>query len=200
MGWIDIFDPNFRYPDPPKSFGSLKVVFSGTPRGGTTFISDLLRTLGVPHVGHEVVFRSQGAVVAENLRVDVSGFAWPYLPVLDVRHYFLVRHPVKAINSIVDYFPYLFEQEGSWRKAEVFWYRAFVRAEPSEVLRVEDTPSWLPDIGWTVFGEQWDADLVADRAAQVKKNECRLSRRSRVTWGELSVRVQDMAKRFGYSA
>jgi len=202
MAGRDFFDPNFQFSPASSGERSLKFVFSGTPRGGTFFLSRLLRTLGIVAVGHEAVFTAVGMKLDNSsnyFQVDVSGFVWPYLPLSGVKVYRIVRHPVNAINSMVDYFPTFFENwETTWRKAEVYWYRAFETADPKEVLRMEDYLTWFPDVGWALNGERWDPDQLASKAFGLNKNECKNPRKSRVTWGMLSVRTQDMAKRFGY--
>lgn len=197
MNWIDIFDPNFQYPPLRKHLGRLRVLFSGTPRGGTKFLADLLRRLNVPCVGHEVVFQSQGPNDgAWNLETEVSGFAWPYGNIPGVQIYHVTRHPVQTINSMVDYFPYLFKERESWKKAELFWYRTFRFTEYA--LKIEEFPMWLPDVLWQAYGLQTGADEVRKAAEGVKSNTCKLPRKSNVTWEDLSVRTQDLARSLGY--
>jgi hypothetical protein len=200
---VNFFDPTIVPPSPPQGFpGALKVVFSGTPRGGTFFLWSLLRNLGVVGVSHEAVFwppwigtgvRWIGTVV------DVTGFAWPYLPCEGVETVRLTRHPVPTIESMVSYFPAFFPDREKWRWAEQYWLRAHSGWDPRVARQVEIYDQWLPEIALRVWDDSWTSEKIRKVAESTNTNALRPDiNRFRITWNQLSVETRNLAELLGY--
>jgi len=99
-------------------------LFVGTCRGGTAYVTEVLKSLGL-RAGHEDVFTRRGVVNWDEYDADVSWLAVPYLErdwgIEIIR---VVRNPMDVINSILrlrmheeaGFWNYVDSVTGNWRK------------------------------------------------------------------------------------
>jgi hypothetical protein len=156
-----------------RAMGNMRFVVGGTPRGGTTFLSNVLKKLGL-RAGHETIFtfRHINWKLARSARCecDVSGGVPFHLPVIQqykVPVVHLVRHPIPAINSMIRYFG----SSQSWGYSVSRWYdshNALLHAQPDSRIYLEAPLAGLEhlsrrlDLNWS-RSSILDAIDTADR-------------------------------------
>lgn len=155
-------------------------LFVGTCRGGTAYVCEVLKSLGL-NAGHERVFNRRGEKwirkVWERYDADVSWLAVPYLDLAEgleiVR---VVRHPMDTINSILrlnlpaqagfwNYVDSVTEHWSMWESPEdrvaqfyLDWHE-MISEKAWWSVNVEDGPE---PIAYAVG--KWSDDLFDDRA------------------------------------
>lgn len=161
----------------------------------------LLRKLGVQGVSHEAVLWTSWGPETRWIGtiVDVTGFAWPYLPCAGVETIRLTRHPVPTIESMVSYFPTFFPDQGKWQLAEQYWLRAQSGWDPRYAMPIETYDQWLPDAASRLWGATWTGETIKQASAAVKTNALRSDiHRFRLSWNQLSVETRNRAEQLGY--
>lgn len=154
----------------------LKYVVTGAGRSGTGYMSKLLTSVGIP-CGHEQVFGLDG-MRDTPYQAGSSWLAMPWLADLaaDVRVIHLVRHPVKAISSLLTvralqtepyaafirrHVPRLVEWKTDADRATYYWlkWNQAVEAHADYRHRVEDKPDDL----WRFLGISPQGPLFDDK-------------------------------------
>lgn len=141
------------------------IVIAGTGRSGTTFLTAALNRLGVT-AGHEEFFTI--GTPRQDLDVDVSWIAVPYLRTWTGRVFHQVRHPLDVISSFVK----------KWDRADAFWptkAAGLLRPEDPQVV-FDAMAAWTDYVlqiearsEWTWRLEDLDAALLAQVAAETTR-------------------------------
>jgi hypothetical protein len=180
-----------------KNLEALRFVVGGTPRGGTVYMSNILKALGLD-AGHEDVFPVAGPITSVTKEVDVSGGVHHHLdeiaeygvPVVQ-----LLRHPVSTINSML--IRWRGHRRWDQERSITYWteaHRALASVAHVQIY-LEDPYPGLYTLGqWLRMGwgdrQIFEAALRADRG--------RSTPGERVNWSDLPVETQVLADGFGY--
>ena len=197
--------PVVNQPIPECGVGGLKLVVGGFPRTSTTFLTAILRDLGVEKVGHESMFRPDMGFHSIDLLVDVSGFVGPWLPDLSemgtVSILHLIRHPVDTLNSMLNYFDHYFpqgEKEQYWDWMVQVWYAwqkqwaTYAHGTVYMERRVET----VQRIG-EVLSRKWTEEEILRRGRTAVRG--RSSKGHVKGWDDLPPEVQKFAESYGYT-
>jgi len=179
----------------------LKLLISGSFRGGTTYASHVLRELGW-HMGHESIF-PRASFMAHKLHKsrkydgDASGSIYQYtslileagIPVIQ-----LVRHPVSVINSHLGHGVFLHDEK--WSNAH--WYCAhhitMTVLDPVDVVHLEafeeEFPVAMARAGYVFTEEQYKKAFGAYRGKSTPT--------TKRTWYDIPERNRQLALQLGY--
>lgn len=202
-------------------------VVAGTGRCGTTWLSDVLTSAGVP-VGHEDVWTVSGRVERPDLAGDVSMYAAPFLDRWDGPVLHMVRHPLACIGSLVgwelpsepnaqgDGGKFVWEHLGFTSSGDRVtdsarywcdWNEMCERGSPNLRFHVEDIDAvWLSS---TMRWLGWSAPVADVKRAMLKHRplDYRASAHRaplRLEWSDIREpelgRVRRLAERYGYDA
>ena len=182
-------------------------LFVGTCRGGTAYVCEVLKSLGLK-AGHEDVFTRRGVVNWDLYEADVSWLAVPCLDV-DVEIVRVVRNPMDVINSILrlrmdkeaGFWNYVDAVTGNWRKWEkpcdrvaqyyLDWHER-ISEKSWNYVRVEDGPEPIA----CAVGK-WTEGVFDDRSCNHKNGSG-----EEMVWdelaGELRGQLLSFAEAHGY--
>ena len=175
----------------------LRMVISGMPRGGTSFMANLLS----PHcpTGHEHIFgncRLNDPPLGRCKEIEVSGFAFPWAHILKrhgIKLVQLIRNPLKNCTSFYNYFN-AGKQHVSWEDTCEMYFvaHAFLEPRADAIVHLErwqdeidGTLELLPDILW---GELIPPEIFSPSSWSEPRRK----------WEELPEKVQELGRKHGY--
>lgn len=201
---------------PSTPFGDLRFVVSGTVRGGTHFIANVLNELGIL-TAHEGFHRTQpmfmirkGKEFVQTYEGEVSGnngYLLKEIRAHGLPVFHLWRNPVRHVNSVLRRWGGL--DGGEWTAAQVAqeWmktHQKILECGPQSRIAVEDPIYGLIQLYEEIRGIRPDRNalIAALNKFQTPEGMCANTAENapspkEITWKDLPSDVEDFARRIG---
>lgn len=187
----------------------VKLVVAGLTRGGTQYTAWVLRKLGVV-AGHEAVFGGSGprATVMEwkqrPITVEVSGLAAPWVDNIvrdGVPVVHLIRHPVKCVNSNLNFFSHGLGHGLSWDvvcKTYLDWHQAIEKVAQF-TIHLERFAESIRALLGLARPNPYPSQSAIDEALKFADRGAKCWQTNHGGWQQLPKELQEYAASHGYS-
>ena len=180
---------------------TLRFLVAGMTRGGTQYVANFLRRVGVP-AGHESVFGVDGVrelvpfYKKQQIEAEVSGLIAPgYLSRINWPLVHLMRHPVECIRSNMAFFH--FTDWDTLCRVYLDWHRA-IQAAALFTIHLERFAETVDELVRLAAPNPTPSRSAVEQAMQFVDRGARKYTPHPNGWEQLSPELQEYARSHGY--